>query len=209
MSYISSYFYCFSSSVVTETTTISPPQLDSSPLFFLSSNYLSHCYQKKEAVFPVALKKWYIKKLLWIQIYALSQIASRACFPNTFAHLLDCTSFVEFTELGGIQVKTPYLSNHHISCTKPKCSKPFLHFWTWVKCHTMLHDLVSWVASEWLDNATWKYWVLAPHEVNLTNKWVKYINSLSLLPSPFCLQRTAPRSRFSFQAFRKVQQQWC
>lgn len=30
--------------------------------------------------------------------------------------------------------------------------------------------LASCVAFQWLDDATWKYRVLGPHEVNLTNK---------------------------------------
>lgn len=53
-----------------------------------------------------------------------------------------------------------------------------------MKCDTILHDLASWVASEWPDDAIWKYGVLFPHEVNSTNNRVRKNNTSSPLPFP-------------------------
>lgn len=67
-----------------------------------------------------------------MQICAPLQIASTVYFPNMFIQLLGCTVtlFVEFTELARIQVKSHDLYIYHISDSKTKYSKPFLHFWT-------------------------------------------------------------------------------
>ena len=82
------------------------------------------------AAFPdmfssVALRNDTLKNFLDTHLYTFSK-CNESFFSHTFAHLLDCTSFVEFTELAGIQVKALDRHTYCISYAKHKCSKPFL-----------------------------------------------------------------------------------